>query len=181
MQSATIPAIETRIDELLQYMLQRHAKVFIVRLDLRWPTPSTEAAINRIFSSFIARLAAQYYEIAETKFIWCRETSPTSGRPHWHVILLFDGQKVCQGWSIYLNALSRWQHLTGSSEPWLVHLCDWTVETSWGAGGVMLLRSDPASRYQDICQILRYIAKTYSKGLLSPRMREFGSSRLYLQ
>lgn len=89
-------------------VIQRHSKVFAVRVDLRFPNnyfPGEQEVLSNTFlNSFIKHLRnnlrrykAEKQQFGERvhsvdfEYVWAREYGPDSNKPHFHIILLFNG------------------------------------------------------------------------------------------
>jgi hypothetical protein len=96
---------QSRIDVLSRWafgVLELDSRVLFVRCDLRYPDVWANeycledgAAISRFVDSIKAKIKAatknkQYG--GWVHYVWCREQSPSCGKPHYHVLLAFSGQ-----------------------------------------------------------------------------------------
>jgi len=84
----------------LNDMVQRHCKVFTIRLDVRFPENIHAEFNNSEISRLINRLKEYLrYKNIDMKFTWAREQKQSHNQ-HYHVVLFIDGSKVQNGWGI---------------------------------------------------------------------------------
>lgn len=89
-------------------VVERYSKVFAVRVDLRFPNsylPGGQEILSNVFlHSFIKQLRnnLRRYKVEKQQlglrvhsmdfeYVWAREYGPHSNKPHFHLILLFNG------------------------------------------------------------------------------------------
>jgi len=180
--------ILAHIREMIDAMISKHNKVFVVRLDVRFPSIYEIPLDKNPITEFYRRLMVFYkYHKIDAIYFSAREQN-ASHHPHYHCFILLDGNKVENGWGVQQKAAEIWQALVGEGNASCVHLC----ETFEGRSGIMLRRpaqqyaSDPLSEQsiqfdatkQVILNWLAYLAKTYTKGNSPPNAKEFHGSRL---
>jgi hypothetical protein len=179
------PDILSKIQELLQYMIQRHSKVMVARFDVRFPQNYPEPDRNIHLSNLMKFLKEWYWQNdIEAHYLWVREQN-SSDVPHYHVAFLVDGNK-CQTATGLLSTAERcWNDVLGIGfYPGLIHHCDLDAGRAW----TMLKRPPRGSPEEAIAQFnaactacferLSYLAKTHTKGLAPYRVREFGTSQI---
>lgn len=179
--------IMQRIQNCFQSTIKVHCKVFVVRLDVRFPQGFPHDGKNTYVSELLRRLKAYYaYHRIDCRYVWAREQS-TSAVPHNHLLLLLDGSKIENGWGVRAIAARIWSTLLNANCDACIHLCP----QKQGGTGIMIRR--PSSRsigdkllmetkafelaYRAAYGWAGYLAKTYTKGGAPLNVREFGSSR----
>lgn len=173
----------------LNYMINQHCKVLVVRFDVRFPAGYIHDGSNREISELLKRMKGYrsgFADNVEVHYVWVRE-QVSSLVPHYHVILFIDGSKIQNPFGILQSAESIWQGVIGVVQPGLVHFCcqDGSV------GHVMLIRPSSEQQgpaleaqmwqfdmaYRDALVRLSYLAKRYSKGDTPYRARAYGYSQ----
>jgi hypothetical protein len=170
------------IESLLNNMTSSHGKVFFSMFVLKYPAGSASIYPhdNSLLSRFIEALTLHYKrKKVDPKYLWVRERSDT-GQPHYHFLLLLNGDLVQNAYGILQKATDLWARCLGiENGQGLVHLCK-LGEDYAQYGGIKLIRNDP--RLQQVqCtyyQLASYLAKRFSKGGLAPYLNGFGHSRL---
>ena len=172
----------------MQDMLDRHCRVFGALLGLNLPWDSGRVPHNRhvqaffdAYSRYLKGRGIDYH------YVWVREQPAADAQPHFHCLVLFDGNKT---WSFYpghLDTASRlWASALGVERgDGLVHLCTWHEAMDpdipyVGNGGVMMLRNSPDcdQAYQLLSHRASYISKFITKEFTPPNLRKFSASHL---
>ena len=84
-----------------------------VRLDARFPLGYVATNANAECSELIRQLKERYtYHHISTHYVAVREQN-TSDNPHYHIVILFDGSKVDNGWAVKMKAADIWQRIIG--------------------------------------------------------------------
>ena len=79
------------IDEHLKDALERHSKVLVVRFDVRFP----EDESNRSFSKFQAEFMRKERRAGyDPSYVAVREVGEREGHPHYHEVLLVNGNNT---------------------------------------------------------------------------------------
>lgn len=176
------------IEERLNYMLERFSRVYIVRLDIRFPLGYVPAGRNDECSEFLRRLKDHYtYHGVVTHYVAVREQN-RSDNPHYHIAILFDGSKKDNGWAVLQRAAAIWSRLVGGGAEACVHLCQ-TFSDSTGikiekprAKSVGLDLQNELAAFHAACRAattwLIYLAKTTTKGSAPLKTKELFCSRL---
>lgn len=175
------------IDSRLDYMTERFARTFVVRLDVRFPCHYVQTHENHEYSELMRQLKEYYtHHHITVHYVGVREQE-TSDNPHYHVAILFDGAKVDNGYAVHARAADIWNRIMKCDATGCIHRCNDNER-----GGVMIQkprqRSEGTTLQNEraafeaahnavICQ-LRYLAKTKSKGSAPPHVRELLCSRL---
>jgi len=151
-------------------------KFFFMRFDVHYPGAFPSVALNNVtFRSFIAKYVRDLRRAElDARYLWVREQD-SSPRPHYHVILLLDGNKT---WSTYCHlreAERQWAAALGVPEvTGLIHYCD-----DSGQNGVMVHRGDTEA-FEHCFYWSSYLAKTNTKSTPEElsHVRPFGYSSL---
>ena len=97
-----------KLYSVIQHSLQKHSRIFAVRVDLHFPQYyhpiEQEALTNQYLQSFVKALrhrlrlyrvnkqrVGQRVHDVEFGYVWAREVGTENGRPHFHLLLLFNG------------------------------------------------------------------------------------------
>jgi len=170
------------IQSAFEYMLDKHSKVFFTSFVIKFPTGSEYANLwdNSLFSRFIEALILDckrkgYGQI----YLWTREWS-TTGQVHYHLILLFNGNKIQNAYGVLEKATKLWQGCLGvTNGKGLVHLCE-QGDSENGYGGVNIRRHEARfqENYHKCFELASYLAKRYSKDNVSIYTNQFSRSRL---
>ena len=82
------------LESLLNYMTQKHRRVYFTRFDLTYPANSAYPNDNVLFSAFLDSLIHYYkYKKCDPKYLWVREQS-TTGQSNYHLILVLDYENI---------------------------------------------------------------------------------------
>jgi len=177
------------IEQIMQSMLARYSRTYIVRLDVRFPQGYVPMHANEECSELM-RLLKEYYTYHNiiTQYLVVREQKPPR-KHHYHVVILFDGSKVENGWEVLKKADGIWQRRVGSDVESCVHLC----RRSDGSNGIMIVRPKINAvgldlqnqlaafnvAYREAMTWLDYLAKTATKGHAPPKTKEFSCSQIW--
>lgn len=165
---------------LCDYCCHRHSKTLFLRFDVRFPS----SFISDLENTQIQRLMKyinQYYKYKEydPAYIWAREMH-NSHNPHYHCLLLLDGQKICKYNSVFEYIEKKWKDILSlNSASGLIERC---LNNPHYENGVNIRRCDEVF-IENIVQAFEwtlYLAKDYSKSVSRLRMRCFNTSR-YIQ
>ena len=168
------------LESLLNYMTQKHRRVYFTRFDLTYPANSAYPNDNVLFSRFLDTLTHYYkYKQCDPRYLWVREKS-TTGQVHYHLILVLNPENIYKAWGVLTKLTQLWQGCVdiGNAEG-LVQLCppDKTYDLY---GGVRIIRD--CENFQEVFDYCfewgSYLAKKYSKSGLPPYVNGFGCSRL---
>jgi Protein of unknown function (DUF3296). len=172
-QQRNIPRIESALMNLVSTFGQRHAKIFYVRIDVRFPSAFVSAKpYQEYISCFVAKMIKNLKRDGlDPYYIWVREQA-SSEHPHFHFTFLLNGNKIQHPDKIHKLASSLWDSTLYGEYPGAVHYC----QDSWG----MVRRSDSdyAEQHQQMLDVMGYLAKEYTKGPVGDGVRNFGMSRL---
>ena len=155
-----IPMNEKILDAVLSvfdYALQRHNKVLVQRLDVRFPLELQQEAIRRFNKRFIEKEKNAGYD---QNYIVVRELSKNKNT-HYHMALFLDGNKTENTYQHFKNAETVLQKVIGPgySINGLIDKCD-----RGHRNGITINRNNP--NQDDLDEVhgqLSYLAKEYEK------------------
>lgn len=172
-----------KIERFHDYVHWKYSKSFYIRLDLTYPLGTAESESysddNVLFRNFINVLMRPYTRLKiRTDYFWVRERS-TSGCHHYHIVLVFDGNRVQNGYGVFERAKMLWARaLWIQDASGLVDL--FNDQVNYKYGGMKVVRGSATEYYYDtIFEQLSYLAKVYSKD--TPKgINEYGHSRIHI-
>ena len=148
--------------EQLDAMLSHHARVLVVRLDIR---QHDYTADNKPMSRFMAKLIKRLkrrYETDRIGFVWVREMERAKHQ-HYHLALMLDGRKVrhpARIIELVEEIAERWDW----PKPYTPERCYYLVH-----------RND-SEAYRDAMYRLSYMAKERGKGYKAGTANNYGRS-----
>lgn len=175
--------------------LHRHPKTFALRVDLRYPPDCDEfdsAVISRFFESLGAKLRADLIRKKKNKhgipsemnYVWAREFGEANSRPHYHLLILLNGDDY--------KSLGRWDAVSSSlfakiSQAWASALGG---GVSRGHAGLVHIPENPFYKldatnptlhfdYSDLFYRASYLAKARTK-YYGDNKRSFSAGRVTL-
>ena len=80
-----------RIDEHLTDALERHSKVLVVRFDVRFPDDDSNRSFSKFQAEFMRKERRAGYD---PSYVAVREIGEREGHPHYHEVLLVNGNKT---------------------------------------------------------------------------------------
>lgn len=176
--------IQGKLTELLDHMTDKHSKVLPVRFDLEYPEDMTAPQSNRDISRCMAKICQKYSRQGlDPHYFWTREQND-SHNPHYHCILLLNGNKVRSFHHVYETSASLWGSTIGSEQKGLVHHCttykDEDGNERFGDNGTLLCRTDPdfKEKFQKVHHHHSYLAKENTKAAPKDGLRDFGMSQI---
>ena len=178
-------AIELR----MQSMLARYCRTYVVRLDIRFPRGYVPMHANEECSELMRRLRDFYtYHKIITQYVGVREQN-ASDNPHYHIVILFDGSQVDNGWGVKMKAADIWQRIVGPGAGSCVELC----RRFEGDNGIKIVQPKTksvgldfqnqlaafnAAQHEAMAWLI-YLAKTATKGSAPLKTKEFFCSQLW--
>ena len=149
--------MDTRIQNiyynLLIHSLQKHCRVFIVRIDIHLPQEMDQSLIMDFNHRFIEKEKNAGYD---PLYIMVRELS-SEKRVHYHMVLFLDGNKTNNPYQHFQNARIVLGNICGDYG--CINECN-----DGHRNGIMLERN--MTPYNDLCEVLfqiRYVAKKDQK------------------
>lgn len=193
-RGALNPRYIKRIDDVIGNCLDNFKRIFAVRVDLHLPSDfnfKDTAVVSRFMSSLQAQL--DWLAIEKKKhgirvhshrfgYLWCREIGKESGKPHYHVYLIFNGnafnQLGCYDLridSMFSRIVGAWAsalRLSAEEVSTLVHIPENPT--------VQIAKSDRAFdlKMSQLRYRASYLAK-YDTKHINARQRSFGCSRMW--
>ncbi|WMW66287.1 inovirus-type Gp2 protein [Nitratidesulfovibrio liaohensis] len=138
----------------LEQSLADHSKVMQVRLDLHYPengyvTPNSTHIqdFNYNLKRSLARKKFAGSHNPDPKLIWVREQNE-SEHPHYHALMLVNGNALDNPHSILEKASSLWGRALGVDPTGLVHRCDKDRNGNRQENGIMIRRGSPGEAVQ---------------------------------
>ena len=172
-----------RLIELLNFYIDRHGKVLVVRFDVRYPQSYQAVFSNKHIKSCIAKLRQWYKRKGyDPYYMWVREMK-TSLHPHYHCVLLLNGNKKQSFHDIFINSGMLWSSTIKDSTPGLIDHCTQNQHIPGYQNGIMIVRARPdaQAQYDAVLTQLSYLAKMAGKRDYGDPWRDFGMSELHLQ
>lgn len=160
---------------------ETNSKTFFLRYDIRFPEGSNDYNHNRVVSSFQANYTKNLRRQGlNPQYVLVREKA-TKDYPHYHGILLLDGQKT-QSIHNHIDTAERlWRSALGmTTGNGLIHSCDKDSNGKSQTNGVMLRKDDPEYEVKKANCFHRssYLAKINHKSSTPKGEREVFSSQL---
>jgi len=187
--------IMTAIVDRLNAMVHHFARVFVVRLDITFPTTYRSTGTSEEISKIMKRLVEIYTanpsdpsKRVMMHYVVAREQEE-SNNPHYHLVLMFDGSKEDNGWTVLLHAEAILTRIVGESAKGCIHLCDSQFSRQDGIkiqkprhesrdGVLEAEQADFNLAYSSVVKWLMYLAKTDTKESCPFRAKNFFCSRL---
>ena len=169
-----IPILD-RIHHLLEFMLNKHSQVLLVRFDVRFVFDEKKPNDNSIFQGFIENYR-RYLDRQEfdPHLIWVREQGKGSVNCHYHLALLLNGNRIryfkecSKGEELWARALNI-PYIRNSG---LIHICK-----AGNLNSVMIRRGDMIMLEKSY-KWLSYMAKTDTKDDIPKNVKMFSSSQI---
>lgn len=148
----------------VESMLSHHAKIHVIRFDLRMYEYTDTNDIVTVFNRRLYKWLKREYKLDRVAFAWCRELE-TAKRQHYHFALMVDGHKVNNTAKILHRVKKIWEDgLDGS-----VHIPD--------NSSYKVSRNNLQSIQNAIYRI-SYLAKARGKGYKPAQTKNYGTSRI---
>lgn len=183
-----------QIHATINRFIQRFTKVFVVRVDLRFPqyySPYEEVLSNVYLQSFIKilrcrlkihkvlkRESGQRVHSMDFEYVWAREYGPDSHKPHFHLLLLFNGHAFNSlgHFSIIYESLynrigESWGEALG------IHVAEGCKFVHFPEIGQYLVDSKDPGQVAQVFYRASYLAKVATKNF-HDGFHVFGSSRV---
>ena len=170
-----------RLIQLLDFYIAKHGKVLVVRFDIRYPQSYPSVLSNDHIQTCIKNVRQLYKRIGyDPYYMWTREQK-TSLHPHYHCVLLLNGNKVQSFSHVFEHAERFWANAIGDLTTGLIDHC---MANPWMSGyqnGIMLIRASPNVQvtYDSVVVQLSYLAKMADKRDYGDPWRNFGMSELH--
>ena len=185
-----------KLYSVIQHSLQKHSRILAVRVDLHFPhyyhPIEQEALSNHYLQSFIKVLesrleqykvdkqcAGQRVHDVEFDYVWAREIGPENGKPHFHLLLLFNGHAFRglgsfsnEFESLYNRLIESWAEVLGLS-----HVAEGAAYVHFPASGQYLMDSDGQEELDKLFLRASYLTKIATKDF-DGGFHVFGGSRV---
>ncbi len=170
--------------------LERHCKILLCRFDVRFPFGYPPVDDNRRISHFIDNFCKYLNRKGlDARFVWAREQTDYSDNPHYHVVVLLDGNRT-QSIMRHLEVAERcWGQALGCGDGDARGL----VEKCFGdypgraRNGIMIMRVGPNDSdevveekrrvLEEAFNWMSYLAKLDGKENTPINVRRFDASR----
>lgn len=177
-----------RIETMLDYACYCHNKILFMRMDVRFPQDEQSVSPqqvfpldNTLFERFIAYFTSQLrHQGLDAHYLWVREQAHGEAQQHYHCVFLLDGNRTQNIYGHMILAKRIWGNILGIPDAdALIDHCD-RDRPGMLRNGVMLRRDDPNFQafYNECFRWASYLAKADTKGMVSPNVNEFSSSRI---
>ena len=146
------------LDNVRDVYMDRHSKMFAMRLDVHLPEGTDQSKIMAFNHRFIEKEKNQGYDPA---YVMTREIGGKNGNMHYHMALFLNGQKtesikphLDNAWKVLIKLREKENQEGGKIDP-----CN-----KRGRNGIMVKRDDPDPRnLQESQRQSSYLAKTDQK------------------
>lgn len=162
------------IQQHLDSMLARHSKLFIIMLTIRCPADYNKSdSYSKIFNTFIeAFIRFERRRYRDVEYIW-RIERDTSAHPHWHLVLIYNGNDTQSYHDHLQHANHYWSRCVSDNQGLgLIHV---SMPIHGQQGGYKINRGDYRSINDCFCW-MSYIAKIGSN--FSNKTKNYGYSAL---
>ena len=175
-----------KYDISMKDMFNRHSKVLQVRFDLRYPqdgsvSPNPEHIhdFNYNLKRSLSRKKVAGGHDVDPQLVWTREQKD-SEHPHYHHLLLANGNAVRDYYPIVQKAEELWSRTIGSDQSGLVHYGDKSSNGVPNKNGIMVRKGHAAESEQKDKSYHQasYLAKERDKDRKVKGAWTCGSSRL---
>ena len=184
-----------RLHNTINRVVHRHSKFFAIRVDLHFPQYylpyGQEIFSNEYLDAFIKSLRKRLQRLAAEKqqagvrvhdmsfeYVWARECGPSSDKPHYHLLLLFNGHAFnslghfsSAHESLYNRIGESWGEALG------VHVAEGGKFVHFPEIGQYLVDSRSSDQVAKVFHRASYLAKVASKNF-HDGFHVFGGSRV---
>ena len=183
-----------KIYNVIQHSLQKHSRIFAVRVDLHFPhyyhPIEQEVFSNHYLQSFVkaVRHRLRQYRVNKQRvgqrvhdvdfdYVWAREISAESDKPHFHLLLLFNGHAfntlgsfTNEQESLYNRIGEAWAEALG------IHVAEGARYVPFPVNGQYLLNSGRRKQLEELFHRASYLTKVETKDF-DGGFHVFGGSR----
>lgn len=165
-----IPIIGCNLRLLINHYFQKHSKVLFVRADIRYPSDYPTVENNLHIKKCMAK-TMQYFnrQKLDPMYTWVREQN-VSEHPHYHCIILLNGQKTQRADYVYNILAKYWGSTLKVKDSALIEYCDNNTN------GEVIICKNGTPDY--VLKQIGYLAKPFTKGKINDGVRNFGMSQL---
>ena len=172
------------IENLLWTMTERHSKVLIARLDLRFPKDHNADKSNRDFSKTMQAVCQEFSRKGYDPQYVAKREQMTSENQHYHVGILLDGNKKRSINAIRETVEKHWARqldipLEEVQQKALVYPCNKAPDGSPRESGRMIKRGSWAQKTdeKESLKQLSYLAKVDSRDVTPSSTKKFFTSQ----
>lgn len=174
-----------RYREKFEHMIKKHSKVMQVRFDLRYPGDDSVSHDKTHISTLCEYLKRWFVRnqtgphSADIQIEWVIDQKKSSSHPHYHVIVLVNGNAFQYAYTVLKKAEYYWGIILKTSHGGLVDHCDKYRNSNGRSNGMMWRRgsSDAKAILEDMHYQASYLAKARDKDGLSKGAWPRGGSR----
>ena len=169
------------IINLLIHYSNRHGKTLVVRFDVSFPEVYCGDVGNSAIVSCVAKVVQKYKRDGLDPFyMWVRERR-TSANPHYHCVLLLNGNKVWSYSHVFSVVERLWGSTIGFDAGGLIDHCTKSKCGVFHENGILLIRAanNFQERFNDVVRQVTYMAKSSGKYEYNDGLRNFGMSRIW--
>ena len=172
------------IENLLWTMTERHSKVLIARLDLRFPKDHNADKSNRDFSKTMQAVCQDFSRKGYDPQYVAKREQMTSENQHYHVGILLDGNKKRSINAVRETVEKHWARqldipLEEVQQKALVYPCNKAPDGSPRESGRMIKRGswEQKTDEKESLKQLSYLAKVDSRDVTPSSTKKFFSSQ----
>ena len=172
------------IENLLWTMTERHSKVLIARLDLRFPKDHNADKSNRDFSKTMQAVCQEFSRKGYDPQYVARREQVTSENQHYHVGILLDGNKKRSIKAVRETVEKHWARqldipLEEVQQKALVYPCNKAPDGSPRESGRMIKRGswEQKTDEKESLKQLSYLAKVDSRDVTPSSTKKFFTSQ----
>ena len=174
------------ITEITHSMTDRHSKVLVARVDIRYPQDYVADGSNKDFSSTMQAVCREFSRKGYDPQYIAKREQKTSVNPHLHVAVLLDGNKKRSIASIHKTFEKHWANQLGIpleevQQKALVYPCNKAPDGSPRANGRMVKRSpypcEQRLQINETIKHLSYIAKIDDDDVTPSSTKKFFTSQ----
>ena len=170
------------IDGVIATMTERHSKVLIARLDLRFPKDHNADKSNRDFSKTMQAVCQEFSRKGYDPQYVAKREQMTSENQHYHVGILLDGNKKRSINAVRETVEKHWARqldipLEEVQQKALVYPCNKAPDGSFRSNGRMIKRGSWEQKTKESLKQLSYLAKVDSRDVTPSSTKKFFTSQ----
>lgn len=172
--------IAKRVDQLIDYVCEKHNKILPVRFDVRYPKGYQSAGDNKDITRMMAKFIQHYTRLKiDADYFWIREQK-TSKNPHYHCAVFLDGNRTLNREHVFHNASTYWKSTIKSNNGKLIDKCTKSKDGTPHPNGIPLIRSSDSyeANREQVERQMRYPCKPDDKADPKDGLRNFAISRI---
>ena len=172
------------IDGVIETMTERHSKVLVVRLDLRYPKDYDADNSNNDFSGTMQGVCREFSRKKYDPQYVAKREQMTSENQHYHVGILLDGNKKRSISAVRETVEKHWARqldipLEEVQQKALVYPCNKAPDGSFRSNGRMIKRGswEQKTDEKESLKQLSYLAKVDSRDVTPSSTKKFFTSQ----